>query len=200
MFKVGVMICDWKGNSRIWKVLGLSLMDTDDYTRRLYLPCIIFPVRGFSIRGNHRSDEKLYHAKISGLGDVEVTTTDDLALDKRKKFVLAHPRIRHVRGPSSGVTGENDSGSDTDTDSGVDGSTGLDEDMSSHAVAVPLVGSYSRALEMIARLGQPFNALLLVQQPGGEYKRVAADNDIFVPGLGTDIDPKDIRARVLEIL
>ncbi|KIK12133.1 hypothetical protein PISMIDRAFT_689729 [Pisolithus microcarpus 441] len=53
---------------------------------------------------------------------------------------------------------------------------------------------------MIARLGLPLNALLLVQQPGGEYKRAAADNDIFAPGLGTDIDPKDIRARVLKIL
>ncbi|KAI6015973.1 hypothetical protein EDC04DRAFT_2608614 [Pisolithus marmoratus] len=44
-----------------------------------------------------------------------------------------------------------------------------------------------RVSEMIARLGQPFNALLLLQQLYGEYKRAAADNEIVVPGLGTSI-------------
>ncbi|KAI6017266.1 hypothetical protein PISMIDRAFT_679581 [Pisolithus microcarpus 441] len=53
---------------------------------------------------------------------------------------------------------------------------------------------------MIARVGQLFSALLLVLQPGGEYKRVTTDNDIFVPEFGTDIDAKDIRVTVLEIL
>ncbi|KAI6120836.1 hypothetical protein EV401DRAFT_1953740 [Pisolithus croceorrhizus] len=188
-----------------WEALSIykqikSLRPARLSARRLYLPCIVFPVRGFSIQGNHGGDEKLYHAKVSGLGDVVVKTTDDLTLDKQKRFVLAHPWIHHVQGPSNGITEDNDSESDTDTDSGLDGSTGFDEDASSRAVAAPLVGRYARALEMIARLGQPFHALLLVQQPSGEYRRVAAENDIFVPGLGTDIDPKDIRAKVLEIL
>lgn len=65
---------------------------------------------------------------------------------------------------------------------------------------MPRVDDYTRALQMLARLGQPFNALLLVRQPNGEYKRVAAENEIVVSGLGTDINLKNIQAKVLEIL
>lgn len=166
-----------------------SLQPARFAARRLYLPCIIFPVRALSIQGN---DEKLYHSEVSGLGNVKFTTTDDLTVDERRKFIFAHPWIRHIRGPNSEVTGENDSESDMDADS--------DEDMPSEGVVVPQVDGYTRALQMIARLGQPFNALLLVQQPNGEYKRVAAENEIVVPGLGTDITPKNIRTRTLEIL
>ncbi|KIK21817.1 hypothetical protein PISMIDRAFT_533735 [Pisolithus microcarpus 441] len=46
----------------------------------------------------------------------------------------------------------------------------------------------------------PFNALLLVQQPNGEYKRVAAENEIVVSGLGTNTTHKNIWAQVPEIL
>lgn len=53
---------------------------------------------------------------------------------------------------------------------------------------------------MIVRLGQPFNALLFVQQPNGECNRVAAEKEIIVSGLGTDITPKNIQAKVPEIL
>lgn len=175
-----------------------SLQPARFAARRLYLPCIIFPVRALSIQGN---DKKLYHAEVSGLGNVEFTTTDDLTVDERKKFVFAHPWIRHIRGPNSEVAGENDSESDmdADSDSDSDGSAESDEDASLDGVAVPQVG-YARALQMIARLGQPFNALLFVQQPNGEYKRIAAENEIVVPGLGTDITPRNIRTRILEIL
>jgi hypothetical protein len=38
----------------------------------------------------------------------------------------------------------------------------------------------SPALQLIIRLGQPFNAILLAQQRGGEYKRIASDHDIIV--------------------
>ncbi|KIO01921.1 hypothetical protein M404DRAFT_28172, partial [Pisolithus tinctorius Marx 270] len=75
-----------------------------------------------------------------------------------------------------------------------------DEVLPLHAVPVPQVDDYTRALQMVARLGQPFNALLLMQQPNGEYKRVAAENEIVVSGLGTNITSKNILATVLEIL
>ncbi|KIK11395.1 hypothetical protein PISMIDRAFT_122776 [Pisolithus microcarpus 441] len=143
-------------------------------TRRLHLPCIVFSVRKLDIHGRRSDNEKVYHAKVSGLGDVEFTTTDDLTPGKQKTLVFAHPWIRYIRGPSI---------------------------VSSHlGTAVPRVGGYTRALQIIARLGQPFNALLLVQQPNGEYKRIAAENEIVVPGLGTNITRKNIRAQVLEIL
>ncbi|KAI6120840.1 hypothetical protein EV401DRAFT_1887444 [Pisolithus croceorrhizus] len=98
--------------------------------------------------------------------------------------------IRHIGGSSTAVTGEDDSGSDTDSDS--DGSAGLDEDASPHAVAAPLVGEYARALQMIARLGQPLNVLLLVQQPIGEYKPVAAEHEILSSWDSEPISPPRI--------
>ncbi|KAG2098406.1 uncharacterized protein F5147DRAFT_815851 [Suillus discolor] len=39
--------------------------------------------------------------------------------------------------------------------------------------------SYSQALRLIARLGQPFDAFLLAQQRSGAYKRITSDCDII---------------------
>ncbi|KAI6009516.1 hypothetical protein F5J12DRAFT_40996 [Pisolithus orientalis] len=170
--------------------------------RRLYLPCTVFSVK--SLEKPRRGNDQLYHARVSGLGQVEFTTADDLSLNMPWKIVLAHPWIRHIRGPSSGFAWRDDSDSDTDS-----GSVYHDAESDvvgppspSHVVPItmPQVDDYTRALQMIARLGQPFNALLLVQQPNGEYKRVAAENEIVVSGLGTNITSKNILAAVLEIL
>jgi hypothetical protein len=59
---------------------------------------------------------------------------------------------------------------------------------------------HSRALSLIVRLGQPFGALLLAQQRGGEYKRVASDHNIKaqVKDLTAVHDMMDV--RTLEIL
>ncbi|KAI6144426.1 hypothetical protein BKA82DRAFT_4178031 [Pisolithus tinctorius] len=155
--------------------------------RRLHLPCIVFSVR--SLEHPRSDDTKLYHARVSGVGNVEFTTADDLPLHEPKKLVFANPWIDHIRGPSSGVTWD-DSDSDIDSD--------LDEVVPIPAVPALQVDNYTRALEMFARLGQPFNALLLLQQSNGKYKRVAAENEIVISGLGINI--KNIRAKVLEIL
>lgn len=48
--------------------------------------------------------------------------------------------------------------------------------------------------------GQPFNALLLVQQLNRHHTKVATENEIVVPGLGTDITSQDAPATVLEIV
>jgi hypothetical protein len=60
--------------------------------------------------------------------------------------------------------------------------------------------SYSRALRLIVRLGQPFSAFLLVQQPGGEYKRIASDHNIIaqVKDMTAVHDKMDV--RTVEIL
>ncbi|KIO01974.1 hypothetical protein M404DRAFT_148946 [Pisolithus tinctorius Marx 270] len=146
------------------------------WSRRLHLPCIVFPVRKLSIQGLRRGNEKLYRARVSGLGNVEFTTAGNLPFNEPQKFVFAHPWIRHIRGPSNAPPSP------------------------LHAGSVPHVSDYTLALQMIARLGQPFSALLLVQQPNGEYKRVAAENEIIVSGLGTNVTSKNILATVLEIL
>ncbi|KAI6144919.1 hypothetical protein BKA82DRAFT_4168114 [Pisolithus tinctorius] len=170
--------------------------------RRLHLPCIVFSVRRLGIHELRRGDEKLYHARVSSLGRVEFTTADDLPVNEPHKFVFVHPWIRHIRGPSNGITITWGGGSESDTDleSDLDDDAEWDEVLPLHAVPVPQVDDYTRALQMVARLGQPFNALLLMQQPNGEYKRVAAENEIVVSGLGTNITSKNILATVLEIL
>ncbi|KAI5993767.1 hypothetical protein F5J12DRAFT_962910 [Pisolithus orientalis] len=161
-------------------------------TRCLHLPCIVFSVKYLCIlRGN----QNLYSAWVSGLGQVEFTATDNLPVNEPKKFVFAHPWIHYIRGPSSGFTWGGDSESDIDSDS-----DGVVPPSSLHAAPTPRVDGYTQALEMIARLGKPFNALLLVQQPNGEYKRVATETEIVVSGLGTNITPRNIRTKVLEIL
>jgi hypothetical protein len=60
--------------------------------------------------------------------------------------------------------------------------------------------SYSRALQLITRLGEPFSAFLLVQQQGGEYKRIVSDQNIIaqVKDMTAVRDMMDI--RILEIL
>ena len=50
------------------------------------------------------------------------------------------------------------------------------------------------------RLRHPFNALLLEQQPNCQHKRVAAEQEIIVPGVPDKTDPKDIRAKLVEIV
>ncbi|KAG0697556.1 hypothetical protein DFH29DRAFT_144836 [Suillus ampliporus] len=57
-----------------------------------------------------------------------------------------------------------------------------------------------RALRLLVRLGQPFGALLLAQQHGGEYKRIASDHNIIaqVKDMASVGNMMDI--RMLEIL
>ncbi|KAI5986051.1 hypothetical protein F5J12DRAFT_916206 [Pisolithus orientalis] len=148
--------------------------------QRLYLPCIIFPVRKLELR---RGSEKLYRAKVSRLGKVEFSTADDLPLHEAQTFIL--------------MTRSLDTNSDGDSDNGTE-SDGDAPSSPLHAVP-PQVDGYTRALQVIARLGQPFNALLLAQQPKGGYRRVATEKEIVVSGLGTNIT-LSIRVGVLEIL
>ncbi|KAI6004535.1 hypothetical protein F5J12DRAFT_927943 [Pisolithus orientalis] len=134
-------------------------------TRRLHLPCIIFPLRRLELRSG---SEKLYRARV----------------------------------PIVWFPGEMDPESDADSncDSDHDAeSDGVSLPSSPLHALPPRVDGYTRALQMIARLGQPFSALLLAQQPKGEYRRVATEEEIVVSGLGTNI-PTNIRAGVLEIL
>ncbi|KAI6156853.1 hypothetical protein BKA82DRAFT_716225 [Pisolithus tinctorius] len=167
-------------------------------TRRLHLPCIVFSVR--SLEKPSGGNDKLYRARVSGLGQVEFTTTDQLSLNGTQQFVFAHPWINHIRGPNGGVTWGDDLESDPDSHLDAVAPTLLRYLFRRSAVPAPQVDSYTRALEMIARLGQPFNALLLVQQSNDTYKRIAADREIVVSGLGTNVISKNIRVQVLEIL
>ena len=59
--------------------------------------------------------------------------------------------------------------------------------------------SHSQALPLIVRLGQPSGIFLLVQQRGGEYKRIASDHDIIAQDITSVHDMMDIRTLVLGI-
>ncbi|KAI5986039.1 hypothetical protein F5J12DRAFT_930337 [Pisolithus orientalis] len=168
-------------------------------TRRLHFPCVIFSVRKLELCSG---SEKLYRARVSGLGKVEFSTADGLPLHEAQKFVFVHPWIDHIRGPDSVVAWGDDAESDADTNCDSDHDIESDGDGPSsplHAIP-PEVHGYTRALQVIARLGQPFSALLLLQQPKGEYRRVATEEEIVISGLGTNITPTNIRVGVLEIL
>ncbi|KAG0707633.1 hypothetical protein DFH29DRAFT_634618 [Suillus ampliporus] len=60
---------------------------------------------------------------------------------------------------------------------------------------------YSRALRLIVRLEQPFSAFLLAWQRGGEYKRIASDQNIIaqVKDMAHIHDAKNF-IRMLDIL
>ncbi|KAI6156959.1 hypothetical protein BKA82DRAFT_4051228, partial [Pisolithus tinctorius] len=167
-------------------------------TRHLHLPCIVFPLRRLELRSGN---EKLYRARVSGLGKVEFSTANDLPLHEAQKFVFVHLWIDHIRGPDSVVAWGDDPESDADSNCDSDHDAELDgvSPPSSLHTLPPQVDGYTQALQVIARLGQPFSALLLAQQPKGEYRRVATEEEIVISGLGTNI-PTNIRAEVLEIL
>jgi hypothetical protein len=58
-----------------------------------------------------------------------------------------------------------------------------------------------RVLRLIVRLGQPFGALLLAQQRGGEYKRNASNRNIIahVGDLAAVHDMMDVRTFIVII-
>jgi len=168
--------------------------------RRLQLPCIVFHVRSLGVKGWDNRGNR-YRAKVSGLGMVEFTTVDRLPLAEPRRLVFIHPWINDIRGPHGGIGVDAlDSDVDIDSESEVGKDAGTDEES---GVSPPLdapVDDHTLALQMIVRLRQPFNALLLLRQLGGEYRRVAAETEIVVQVSGNRIRSKDIYAEVLDIL
>jgi len=182
--------------------------------RRLYLPCILFPVKKLTEKDSEIGDEKCYRARVSGIGHVEFRTSDSLSLSEPRSLVLAHPWIRDLRGTAEEEACGELSDSDDDSSS-CSGSEVEEESLSPAAasaaapdVATPLYGGpiatmdvSTRALKLVVRLQQPFRALLLQQQPHGGYKRVASEQEILVPGLESRISSiKDVRVEIVEIL
>ncbi|KAF8119527.1 hypothetical protein EV363DRAFT_1079731, partial [Boletus edulis] len=139
--------------------------------------------------------ENHYRAKVSGIGDVTFQTSDTLPLAEPRKLIFVHPWIRELCDPLEGFpwgsTVDDDDGSDTDTEP------------TSPLPVLPTTAmdGYTRALRLIVRLQQPFHALLLEQQPNGEFKRVAAEHEIVIPGIKRPHTfSRDIRTGVVDIL
>ena len=70
-----------------------------------------------------------------------------------------------------------------------------------HAASIDTTVDYTRALWLVVRLQQPFYALLLQQQPNGDFRRIAAEHQIIVPGIDHQINfARDVRTEVVEVL
>ena len=165
---------------------------------RLHLPCIVF-----SVKRLRREQENVYHAETAGLGDVQFTTADALPLKEPRKLVFMDTRIHGLHKLHDAATWEDKEESDATSNS----DSGSSVDTGSEMVHAPMIeevpsapsDAYTRALQLIAHLGQPFSATLLLRQSDGSYKRIAADHEIVVRGTGNNF-PKDPRVEVLEIL
>ncbi|KAG1739462.1 uncharacterized protein EDB91DRAFT_386645 [Suillus paluster] len=169
---------------------------------RLQLPCIVFPVTEVRRRrGQDRESCFTYEVKADGLEDLLITTEDKLiqfspARPPRQTVLLIRPWNHHDFGlpdltdetqnmddssepkPSSDNSFSRSSGEYSET---VDSEFSSDDSLSGSSGEYGSVDSesYSRALRLMVRLGQPFGALFLAQQRGGEYKRIASDRSII---------------------
>jgi len=152
--------------------------------RRLHLPCIVFPVT--EVRQQRSSAQETlctYEVKVDGLHDLLITSNQMLvqisrARPTRQKLLLVHPWDRRLlRLPEFTEDGDSESLGDWS-----EPGSPLHHSHGDYSVKEELADSepLSPALRLIIRLGQPFSAILLAQQRGGEYKRIASDHDIIV--------------------
>ncbi|KAG1777457.1 heterokaryon incompatibility protein-domain-containing protein [Suillus placidus] len=147
---------------------------------RLHLPCITFAITEVKQqRGKGQGTNFTYRVKADGLQDLSIFTDDKLAQfsptqPTPQAFFLVCPWNRQDFGLldfANGAQGAKD---------------GLD--------------SFSRALKLIVRLGQPFTALLLAQQRGSEYKRIASDHSITAEVKNMTAVRDLMGVKMLEIL
>jgi hypothetical protein len=161
--------------------------------RRLHLPCIAFPVTEIRRRSiEHTETYFTYEVKADGLHDLKITTEDRLlqfsqGRPARQSFLLVRPWDRRLLELPDYVD-------DTESvdDFALPGSSGERGPVDSE--------STEHVMRLIVRLRQPFSAFLLVQQRGGEYKRIASDRDIISQVKDVDSVHGMMDVRTLEIL
>ena len=168
--------------------------------RCLQLPCIVFPVTRIGVQELGDSQGVLYRATVPLLDKVEFRTADVMPLKRPRKLVFVHPWLHDLCDLNESVSdgGGSEAGSNGDSDDGTDDTSAPASPESAEPLA--RVDSSTQALRLIAHLGRRFNALLLEQQSNKQYKRVATEHEIIVRGILSQMDPKDIQAKVLEII
>ncbi|KAG1809421.1 uncharacterized protein BJ212DRAFT_1379961 [Suillus subaureus] len=151
---------------------------------RLHLPCITFAITEVKQkRDEDQGTSFIYRVKADGLQDLSITTEDKLVQFSPTRptpqaFLLVCPWNRHDFGLP-------------DFANGAQGMKEQEQDD---------LDSRSRALKLIACLGRPFNALLLAQQRGSEYKRIASDHSISAKVKSTTAVHDMMGVKMLEIL
>ncbi|KAF8552129.1 hypothetical protein OG21DRAFT_1486431 [Imleria badia] len=180
--------------------------------RCLQLPCIAFHVTKIGAQELDSSLGNLYRATVSLLGNVEFRTADVMPLKKPRKLIFVHPWLGDLDDLVGGFMSDDEREAESEVGSNHEAETVSESgagDGTEYATA-PTSPLYSErlaradpstlALRLISRLGRPFNALLLEQQSNSQYKRVAAEGEIIVPGVPCKTDPKDIKMKVMEIV
>ncbi|KAF8556822.1 hypothetical protein OG21DRAFT_1482737 [Imleria badia] len=147
-----------------------------------------------------RADAMLIHDHVTRLPPARFANRrlhlPSLSRPEPRKLILVHPWIRDLRDPLDGFTWNSVLDSD-ESESDPDSSPSSP----SYTLPVAKMDDYTRALRLVVRLRQPFHALLLQQQPNGEFKRVAAEHGLIVPGHERQIDlSRDIHVDVVEVL
>jgi hypothetical protein len=159
---------------------------------RMKLPCIAFQLPSFSVYRTR--PDRVYRANTHAFGIVEITTRHDLS--QMKSLYLVHPWLDTLlehEGMHSGVFVEDEvvSPSSPDMDNEEicgeeidDNSSSLPEPESPLLTSMLPMDRETRARHLVARLRQPFGALLVTLASTGRrvvgYKRVAADSMITV--------------------
>ncbi|KAF8123255.1 hypothetical protein EV363DRAFT_1356699 [Boletus edulis] len=179
-------------------------------SRRLSLSCIVFLLRTVSGPFAARDDPsvRVYRATASGLGEVEIRTSDDLG--GLTNLVLVHPWLQSLFDP---ILPHEDMIADDvelcsprvswDSEPPVIFKN-LVISLPSQAFVAQLpspIDKTTRALRMFVRLRQPFGALLLAPHSSREYKRVGTDNPIVVR-IRKEVTPHYLmdKIRTLDIL
>ncbi|KAG2117646.1 heterokaryon incompatibility protein-domain-containing protein [Suillus cothurnatus] len=172
---------------------------------RLHLPCISFHVTEVRWKpGPAQETSFTYAVKADGLNDLLITTEEKLIQFSklrltRQTFLLVLPWDRRLLELPDFAHDAESLGDWPQPESLLDGS---DESIRDSSGEEELANSesYSRALRLLVRLGQPFGAFLLAQQRGGEYKRIASDHDIIAQVKDVTSVHSMMDIRTLEIL
>ncbi|KAG2358623.1 hypothetical protein BDR07DRAFT_1337492 [Suillus spraguei] len=173
---------------------------------RLHLPCISFRVTEVRRKSG---PTKEYRIKADGLHDLFITTAESLVQFSRAKpiqqtFLLVRPWDRDLLGVPN-FAEQPDFTDDTEStgdwsEAGFPVDDSQPYDLSRFPGSSPVEEEpVSRALRLMVRPGQPFDAFLLAQQRVREYKRIASDYNIIAQVKDiTSVDDMDI--RTVEIL
>ncbi|KAG2053381.1 WD40 repeat-like protein [Suillus hirtellus] len=175
---------------------------------RLQLPCIAFPLTEIRQRPGRYVDQYfIYDIKADGLHDLSITTEDQLVQfwagrPVRRKVLLIRPWTHHLLEPSNFAELPSiDDESSVEDYWSAPGSPLHDSPPGSPGEQGPVNSELSeRAFRLVVHLGQPFSAFLLTQQRGGEYTRIASDNDIIVQVTDATCVENFMDVRTLEIL
>ncbi|KAG2356034.1 hypothetical protein BDR07DRAFT_1424360 [Suillus spraguei] len=195
--------------SRLRRELG-SLSAARFAHRRLHLPCIAFLVT--EVRKSPSQNEEAiftYQVKAEGLRDLLITTEDMLVQFSPERpvpqtFYFVRPWNRDFLELPDFAEMHSHAGSPLSLDAlqSIEDCRTPPESPLHEILPVPRtvdLQSNSQALRLITCLERPFSALLLAQQRGGEYKRIASDH-VIAAQVKDIVSVCDIDVRTLEIL